>query len=310
VVYAQLIMKVGGYAVSSIANAMGIETPLEGYPAIGLGGLTTGVSPLEVCNAFATIANYGKKHEPVCILKVVDKDGKILEENEPQETEVIKPINAYRAIEILQQVMQRGTGTRAKLADRPCAGKTGTTQEAENAWFTGFTANLAACVWMGYPEENIEMNIIHDMRVQGGAHPAMIWKLFMERATADLPVEDFVKPEDDTISVQITRNPETGEVLVPNRYTPPDQVSIADFRYGSEPRVQAPLNPEFMPILPNVTLIPADQAYHILYTAGYTHVEFINEPYGEVPPGYTHRQEPLWDQYVERIRKIKVWVNP
>ena len=63
---------------------MGIETPLEGYPAIGLGGLTTGVSALEVCTSFATIANYGKKHEPIAILKIIDKDGKVLEENEPQ----------------------------------------------------------------------------------------------------------------------------------------------------------------------------------------------------------------------------------
>jgi penicillin-binding protein 1A len=310
VVYSQLIMKVGGYAVSSIANAMGIETPLEGYPAIGLGGLTTGVSALEVCNAFATIANYGKKHEPVGILKIVDKDGKILEEYQPQETQVIKAINAYRAIEILQQAMQRGTGTRARLDDRPCAGKTGTTQEAENAWFSGFTANLTATVWMGYPEVNKKMTVIHDMRVQGGAHPAMIWKLFMERATVNLPIEDFVRPEDDKISLQITTNPETGEVMIPNRYTPPDQISMADFKYGSEPTTQAPLNPELMPVLPNVTLMPAEEAYHILFAAGYMHVEFVNEPYGEVPPGYTHRQDPMWDQYVERIRKIKVWVNP
>lgn len=310
VVYAQLIMRVGGYAVSKAANDMGIETPLEGYPAIGLGGLTTGVSPLEVCNAFATLADYGKKHKPVAITKITDKDGNILEEYQPEETQVISKITAYRAIEIMQQVMQRGTGTRARLEDRPCAGKTGTTQEAENAWFTGFTTNLAACVWMGYPETNIEMNIIHDMRVQGGAHPAMIWKLFMERATANLPIENFVKPEEDRIVLQITTNPETGEIMVPNRFTPNDQISTAEFRYGGEPRTQAPFVPELMPVMPNVTLMPMDQANHMLFESGYTHVEYIPEPYGEVPPGYTHRQEPLWDVPVEKIRKIKVWYNP
>ena len=105
-------------------------TPLEGYPAIGLGGLTTGVSPLEVCTAFSTIANYGAKNKPVVILKVVDKDGNILEEySQPPRNQVISQINAYRAIEIMQQVVQRGTGTRARLEDRPVAGKTGTTQE-------------------------------------------------------------------------------------------------------------------------------------------------------------------------------------
>jgi penicillin-binding protein 1A len=176
-IYAQLIMRIGGYSVSKIANDMGIETPLEGYPAIGLGGLTTGVSPLEVCTAFSTIADYGVRHNPVAILKVTDKDGKVIEEYEEESKQILTPINAYRMIEIMQQVMQRGTGTRAKLADRPCAGKTGTTQEAENAWFTGFTTNLCACIWMGYPEVNKKMGLIHDMRVQGGAHPAMMWKL-------------------------------------------------------------------------------------------------------------------------------------
>ncbi|OQA22746.1 MAG: Penicillin-binding protein 2D [Actinobacteria bacterium ADurb.Bin346] len=310
VVYAQLIMKIGGYIVSKVANDMGIETPLEGFPAIGLGGLTTGVSALEVCNSFATIANYGAKHEPIAILKVTDKDGKTIDEFKPESKQVISAINAYRAIEIMKQVMQRGTGTRAKLADRPCAGKTGTTQEAENAWFTGFTTNLAACVWMGYPEVNKKMGVIHDMRVQGGAQPAMIWKLFMERATANLPVEDFVKPEDTTISVQITVNPETGEVAVPNRFTPSEQITMANYKYGSEPRTQAPILPEDIPLLPNVTLMPMADANNILFQAGYTHVEFIREPYAEVPPGYTHRMDPMFDTPVERIRNIKVWYNP
>jgi penicillin-binding protein 1A len=309
-VYAQLIMKIGGYIVSKIANDMGIETPLEGFPAIGLGGLTTGVSPLEVCNSFATIANYGAKHEPIAILKVTDKDGKTIEEFKPESKQVISAINAYRAIEIMQQVMQRGTGTKARLANRPCAGKTGTTQEAENAWFTGFTPNLTACVWMGYPEVNKKMGVIHDMRVQGGAHPAMIWKLFMERATTNMPIEDFVKPEDTKISVQITVNPETGEVMVPNRFTLPEMISISDYRYGSEPRTQAPIMPENIPLLPNVTLMPMADANNVLFQAGYTHVEFIIEPFAEVPPGYTHRMDPMFDSPVERIRKIKVWYNP
>jgi penicillin-binding protein 1A len=310
VVYAQLIMKVGGYSVSKTAMDMGIETPLEGYPAIGLGGLTTGVSPLEVCTSFSTIANYGVRSDPVAILKITDKDGNILEEYEPESQEVITPINAYRAIEIMEQVMQRGTGTRARLDDRPCAGKTGTTQEAENAWFTGFTPNLAACVWMGYPEINKKMGVIHDMRVQGGAHPAMIWNLFMERATKDLPIEDFIKPEEDKISIQVTTNPETGALTVPNRFTPPDQISFSDFRYGAEPQIQSAIIPEYFPFIPNVTLMPIDQANHILFEAGYTHIEFIAEPYGGVPPGHTHRQEPVWDQPLEQIWKIKVWYNP
>ncbi len=309
-VYAQLIMKIGGYIVSKTANDMGIETPLEGFPAIGLGGLTTGVSPLEVCTAFSTIADYGVKHKPIAILKVTDKDGTVIDEFEPEGTQTISAITAYRAIEIMKQVVQRGTGTRSRLADRPSAGKTGTTQEAENAWFTGFTTNLVACVWMGYPEMNKKMGVIHDQRVQGGAQPAMIWKLFMERATINLPIEDFVKPADDKITIQVTTNPETGQVMVPNRFTPVEQISIVEVRYGNEPRTQAPIMPEFMPVMPNVTNLPMEEANNILFQAGYTHVKFIKEQYDGVPPGYTHRQAPLWDLPIERIREIKIWYNP
>ena len=309
-VYAQLIMKIGGYIVSKIANDMGIETPLEGFPAIGLGGLTTGVSPLEVCTAFSTIADYGVKHKPIAILKVTDKDGNIIDEYKPEGTQVIPAITAYRAIEIMKQVVQRGTGTRSILSDRPSAGKTGTTQEAENAWFTGFTTNLAACVWMGYPEMNKKMGVIHDLRVQGGAQPAMIWKLFMERATINLPIEDFVKPADDKIVVQVTTDPETGEVMVPNRFTPAEQISTIEVPYGNEPRTQAPIAPEFITLLPNVTNLPMADANNILFQAGYTHVKFIKEAYDGVPSGYTHRQEPMYDLFVERIREIKVWYNP
>ena len=311
VVYAQLIMRVGGDAVSRIANIMGIETPLEGYPAIGLGGLTTGVSPLEVCTAFSTIANYGRKNNPVAILKVIDKDGNILEDyKEPENLQVISPINAFRAIEIMKQTVQRGTGTRARLEDREVAGKTGTTQEAENAWFTGFTTNLAACFWMGYPEENKKMTSVHDMRVQGGAHPAMMFKLFMEKATANLPAESFTKPGEDKFSLQVTVLPETGQVMIPNRFTPSEQITISQYSYGSEPREQVPITEEDMPMLPFICLIPIDEANRILREAGFTNIEFINEVYAGVPSGYTHRQDPLWDLRVERTRLIKVWVNP
>ena len=310
VVYSQLIMKIGAYDIARIAMDMGIETPLDPYPSIGLGGLKIGVSPLEVCTAFSTIANYGVKHYSVAILKVIDKDGNILEEYEEKSSQVLTSINAYRAIEIMQQVMLRGTGTRARLDDRPCAGKTGTTDETADAWFTGFTTNLAACVWMGYPEINKKMGPIDDMGVQGGAQPAMIWKLFMTEATKDLPIENFVRPQDDMINVQVVINPETGEMMIPNRYTPLDQIIVKEFRYGQEPTVQMPIPPDAIPIMPMVSLMPINEANHILIEAGYTHIEYKNETYSEVPSGYTHRQDPLWDQPVETNKKITVWVNP
>ena len=310
VVYSQLIMRIGAYGIAKIAMDMGINTQLNPYPAIGLGGLTIGVSPLEVCTAFATIANYGTKNEPVAILKVVDNDGLVMEENQLESTQVLSAINAFRAIEIMQQVTLRGTGTRARLDDRACAGKTGTTQEAENAWFTGFTTNLVACVWMGYPESNIKMTYVQDMRVQGGAHPAMIWNLFMKEATKDLPIEDFVRPEEDKIIVQVVMNHETGQYMLPNRYTPQEQIEMKEYRYGQEPSQQMPIPEDAIPIMPMVSLMPIGEANHILIEAGYTNIVYKNEPYGEVSPGYTHRQDPMWGQPVELIQKITIWVNP
>jgi len=311
VVYSQLIMKIEAYGIARITMDMGIETPLDPYPSIGLGGLKIGVSPLEVCTAFSTIANYGVRHDPVAILKVIDKDGNTLEEYEEKSSQVLTPINAYRAIEIMQQVMLRGTGTRARLDDRPCAGKTGTTDETADAWFTGFTTNLAACVWMGYPEVNKKMGPIDGMGVQGGAQPAMIWKKFMDEATKDLPIENFVRPQDDRINVQVVINPETGEMMIPNRYTPLDQIIVKEFRYGQEPTVQMPISPDDIPIMPDVSLMPWEEANHILLVeSGYTHIEYKYEPYSEVPSGYTHRQDPTQGQPYEHIRKVTVWVNP
>ncbi len=310
VVYSQLIMKVGAESVARAAMNMGIETPLEAYPATGLGGLTIGVSPLEVCTAFSTIANYGKRNRPTAILKVIDRDGKVLEEYEPVGIPVISPINAYRVIEILQQAIQRGTGTRARLEDRSCAGKTGTTQKAENAWFTGFTPNLAACIWMGYPEENIRIGTLHDMRVAGGAHPAMIWNLFMKEATKDLPIEDFIRPQDDLIDVQVTLDLATGDYMLPNRYTEPEDIAIKQYNYGQEPTQQASIPEDKIPMIPMVALMPRDLADYILVHMGFENIVYLDEPYSEVPSGYTHRQDPMWDQPVEITRKITIWVNP
>jgi len=310
VVYSQLIMKIGAYGIANLAMDMGIETPLEPYPSIGLGGLTTGVSPLEVCTAFSTIADYGVRHDPVAILKITDKDGNTIEEYQEKSRQVLTPITAYRAIEIMQQVVQSGTGTRARLDDRLCAGKTGTTDEAENAWFTGFTTNLAACVWMGYPEKNVKMGVIRDIRVAGGSYPAMIWNLFVTEATKDLPIENFVRPQDDIINVQVVTNPETGELMIPNRFTPLDQIMIKEFHYGQEPTQQMPIPADAIPIMPMVSLMPVNEANHILIEAGYANIVYENEPYSQVPSGYTHRQDPAAGQPVETIRKITIWVNP
>ena len=98
--------------------------------------------------------------------------------------------------------------------------------------------------------------------------------------------------------------------MVPNRFTPLDQITIAQYKYGSEPREQVPITDADMPILPFVCLMPVEQTNQILRDLGYTNIQFIPEVYDGVPSGYTHRQDPLWDQRVEKNRLIKIWVNP
>jgi len=112
------------------------------------------------------------------------------------------------------------------------------------------------------------------------------------------------------INVQVVIDPETGEMKLPNRFTSPDQIVMKQFHYGQEPKELMPIPENTIPIMPNVTMIPINEANHILIESGYTHIEYIDEPFGEVPSGYTHRQDPIWGQPVETIRKITVWVNP
>ncbi len=328
VVYAQLIMAVGPENVSRTANEMGIETYLEDYPAIGLGGLTIGVSPLEVCNAFSTIANYGHKNNPTAILKVTDKDGNILYEHEPENEEVISPINAYRIIEIMEETVRRGTGTRAQLEGIPVAGKTGTTDFGDNAWFTGFTPNLTASVWIGHPESNIRMGTLHGHRVQGGTIPTMIWHAFMEEATKELPAEEFIKPADDWINLRVIER--NGRDYLASRSTPEEQVVVKQFRYGEEPTQFAhiakeeekeeepeehvvheePQDQGHVSTLPGVINLPWDQANHLLVHAGYSNIHYIYEPNADVPPNTVYRQEPAGGQQANTNQAVRVWVNP
>ncbi|MGM0366654.1 MAG: hypothetical protein ACQEP5_08995, partial [Actinomycetota bacterium] len=109
---------------------------------------------------------------------------------------------------------------------------------------------------------------------------------------------------------QVVANPETGQLVLPNRFTPPEQITIRQFHYGQEPRVQAPIPEGAIPLMPRIVHMHRNEANHFLVESGYKHIQYINEPYGEVPPQHTHRQDPLWDQPVETIRKIRVWVNP
>ncbi len=181
-VYARLIMQLGPEKVVETAEAMGITSSLEANPAIALGGLETGVSPLEMASAYGTIANEGVHVTPSAILSVTDDDGAVIFEPERTSTRAMTESVAKTASSMLHDVVTKGTGQASKISSWS-AGKTGTTQGYRDAWFVGYSGDLVTAVWVGYPEAQISMTDVHGIRVTGGSFPAMIWQRFMEQAT-------------------------------------------------------------------------------------------------------------------------------
>lgn len=175
------------------AQQMGISTlVLQGFTndrnlAMSLGGLTRGVTPLEIASAFGIFANSGIRVEPTAIIKVVDRNGKILEQSTPREKAVINERSAYILTDMMRGVITHGTGTAANIG-RPAAGKTGTTSDYKDAWFVGFTPDLVASVWVGYDNDGYLNGIT------GGSTPATIWRTFMNKALANVPARDFIRP--------------------------------------------------------------------------------------------------------------------
>ena len=137
-VFAQLALDVGIPRVVDVAHRMGITSELNADPAIALGGLTYGVSPLEMASAYATLANGGVYVEPTIIQRIRDADGNVIWEAAPKTNQALSPGVAYDATRVLVANIQRGTGTGASIG-RPAAGKTGTTSDWTDAWFVGYT---------------------------------------------------------------------------------------------------------------------------------------------------------------------------
>jgi membrane peptidoglycan carboxypeptidase len=172
---------------------MGITSELNRDPAIALGGLTYGVSPLEMASAYATLSNSGQHIEPTIIRRIRDADGKIIWEAKPKTDQALSPGVAYDVTRILAANIASGTGTAANIG-RPAAGKTGTTSDWTDAWFVGYTPNLCTAVWMGDPDAQVPMTNVHGKRVTGGSFPAIMWHRFMYTADRAYPYSQFRVP--------------------------------------------------------------------------------------------------------------------
>lgn len=181
-VFARLIMKVGPQDVVDTAHKMGITSPVEDNPAIALGGLTEGVTPLEMASAYGTLASGGSHVPPSGIVQVTNDRGDIVYEPMREVTSALPKTVAVATSLMLHDVVENGTGAGAKIPGVWSAGKTGTTQSYRDAWFVGYAEDVSCAVWVGYREGQIDMTNVHGIKVTGGSIPAKIWRDFMAGA--------------------------------------------------------------------------------------------------------------------------------
>jgi penicillin-binding protein 1A len=242
-VYAQLTAHVGPKNVAATAHKLGVTRPLDSFLGIGLG--VEAVSPLEMARAFATFASGGERVDgsvlgnvPRAVLRV--EDGRQVNSNDPVRKRVIDANDAAIANSILQEVVSSGTAKRAAIAGRPVAGKTGTTENHGDAWFVGYTPQLAVAVWVGYPNKLRPMETQFEGEpVAGGTFPALIWNTFAKRALAHLeePSEGFPSPVYEAVTSR--------QVVLRNNRWFLDNGNCRDSRQivyfaGSEPTTAAP----------------------------------------------------------------------
>jgi penicillin-binding protein 1A len=191
-VYARLALDVGPANIVAMAHKLGVRTPLKAVPSLALGSI--GVTPLDMASAYATLAAGGIYSKPMAITKVVLPNGKVDRDagwGKPKQVRVIPDWVASTVTQVLEQNMLAGTGIGANVAGHTDAGKTGTTDNYADAWFSGYTPFLESTVWIGYPKAEIPMLDVHGIAVSGPTFPATIWHLFMETAIGNRPDRKF-----------------------------------------------------------------------------------------------------------------------
>ncbi len=192
-VYAQLAADLGETTITEMAYKMGVKTHLDSYPAEAIGGLTVGVTPLEMSVVYATLADGGWRNAPIAITRVKFPDGHVDSSwGKPHRVKVLSDGVTSEETDILHQNVLGGTAVRSAI-ECPTAAKTGTTSELVDAWLDGYTPEYSTVVWMGYPKGRVPMTDVHGEPQQGGALPAVIWHDYMSRVVEGHCVE-FPKP--------------------------------------------------------------------------------------------------------------------
>lgn len=345
-VYGQLVTDVGPQNVANLANAAGITTHLDAVPSIGIGD--DAVTLEDLASAYGAFDTDGLHHPEVFVTRVTDRTGRVLFEDHPAPIRAFSATTARTVTEVLQQVVQRGTGINARIG-RPVAGKTGTRDLRTDAWFVGYTPELVAGVWVGFPD-GAPGGQARKTRIplQGGEWPARIWQIFASGALADVPASLFPVPDQppaSTSSTSTTTKPPIGPGLYsvvghtvisafaeltqdgyrviivrkPSRRFSPDYVTEqspaagAAVRPGSTITITVATGPPRELQVPNVLGLLADQAAAEITRAGFVaNVVVAPEP----PPGTVGnggkawKQSPFSGEIADEATTITVWVNP
>jgi penicillin-binding protein 1A len=216
--------------VVDMARALGIESDLEPSLALALGA--GGVTPFELAGAYATIARGGMRWKPSIVTRILDPQGQEVPLPQPAPpARVVGPAEAYVVTSMLESVVTEGTAKEAMGLKAPCAGKTGTSNEAKDAWFAGFTPSLAAVAWVGFDDfKSLGKN-------ETGAKAALpIWLGFMKKAVKPESAKRFAMPADGSVVVAAI-DPLTGLLARPGQEDALSEV----FLRGTEPTAVAPL---------------------------------------------------------------------
>jgi penicillin-binding protein 1A len=285
-VYARLAVELGPQNIAATARTLGITGLGDAVPAIALGAQE--VTPLELAGAYQPFATLGLQRPVHLVERITTAAGEVLWEHTPTETRVLPEAVAYFVTSTLAEVVDRGTGIRADIG-RPQAGKTGTSQNSADAWFVGYTPDLLAAVWVGFPEGQVPMVPPRTREVvEGGRWPAQIWAALMGPALADTEPTAFPVPRIDlqVVEVDATRD------CLPNPYTPSEVIELREYLPGTAPTelCTEPTGPPVDDVL-DVVGLPVATARALLEEKGFPVVE---RPIAAslYPPGFVERQRP------------------
>ncbi len=217
-VYVQVLKQVGIKTVAELAKRLGVTTAYD-ESDFGLSYTlgTNPVSSLEMASAYATFANHGTYVPPSPVVRAVDSQGAVVFDNShPRGTRVLSPSVADTVTQILQGVIQHGTGNPNAVIGRPAAGKTGTANGPYDAWFVGYTPQLSAAVWMGYANnDSTPMLNVKGVQVFGGTYPAKAWHDLMTASLAGIPPANFDNPPPPGLPVNVLQGLQAGAARTP-----------------------------------------------------------------------------------------------